>query len=441
MNQKERLELAKWVAARTKKAGANEASVEITYSRGVDVECRDQKIDKLEESTQSNLALRVFLDNRYSSNSTNDLRKESLEKFIDEAVAMTKYLSEDPYRTLPDPKYYEGLNSSIDLKIRDGSYDSVSSDRRVKMARDIEDDALGRSDKIISCSSFFGDGVFESVKVHSNGFEGTRSSSIFQAGVSVGVDDGQGGRPSGYDYRTYRFIKDLPTADVFGKRAVDRALARIGQAKIDSGTYDVIIENMARASVLGALQDPLSGRNLQQKNSCFDGKLGEQVFSELLTVSEDPHIPGALGSQLYDDDGMPCKKRTIIDKGVLKEFLINWYYSRKLGVEPTGGDLTNVVFNLGERSCDEMVKGLERGVFITGFIGGNSNPTTGDFSFGITGHLVEGGQLVKPINEMNISGNILEFWKHLVELGNDPHPYSSLMRPSMYFKEVNLTGV
>jgi len=441
MNQKERLELAKWVAARTKKAGADEAKVEITYSRGVEVECRDRKIDKLEESTQNGLTLRVFLDNRYSTNSTNDLRKESMEKFIDEAVAMTKYLGEGPFRTLPDPKYYEGLDSSIDLNICDKGYDSVTSDQRVKIAREIEDDTLSRSDKIVSCSSSFGDGVFESVQVHSNGFEGARRSSIFQAGVSIGVDDGQGGRPSGYEYRTYRFIKDMPAADVFGKLAVERALARIGQTKIESGSYDVIIENLARASVLGALQEPLSGRNLQQKNSCFDGKLGEQVFSELLTVSEDPHIPGALGSQLFDSDGMPCKKRTIVDKGVLKEFLIDWYYSRKLGVEPTGGDLSNVVFSTGKRSLDDMIKSMERGVFITGFIGGNSNPTTGDFSFGIVGHLVEGGKLTKPINEMNISGNILEFWKHLVELGNDPHPYSSLMRPSMYFKEVNLTGV
>ncbi|MEE8577158.1 MAG: TldD/PmbA family protein [candidate division Zixibacteria bacterium] len=441
MNQKERLELAKWVASRTKKGGADEAAVEIFYARGVEVECRDRTIDKLEESTQNGLTLRVYLDNRYSTNSTNDLRKESMEKFIDEAVAMTKYLSEDPYRTLPDPKYYEGLDNSIDLKICDKGYDDISSEQRVKLARDMEDDALSRSDKLVSCSSSFSDGVFESVKVHSNGFDGTRRSSIFQAGVSVGVDDGQGGRPSGYDYRAYRFLKDIPPADTFGKLAVDRALARIGQTKIESGSYDVIIENLARTSVLGALQQPLSGRNLQQKNSCFEGKLGEQIFSENLTVSEDPFIPEALGSQLYDDDGMPRRKRTIIDKGVLKEFLINWYYSRKLGVEPTGGGISNVVFGLGKRSLDEMIKSMERGIFITGFIGGNSNPTTGDFSFGIVGHLVEGGKLAKPINEMNISGNILEFWKHLVEVGNDPHPYSSIMRPSMYFKEVSLSGV
>lgn len=439
MNQKERLELARWVAARTKKAGAAEAGVDISYSRGVDVECRDRKIDKLQESTQNGLTLRVFLNNRYSTNSTNDLRKDALEKFIDEAVAMTKYLSEDPYRTLPDPRYYQGLKD-VDLKICDGSYDEISSELRVKRARDMEDDALSRTDKIVSCESSFGDGIFESVKVNSNGFEGTRRSSIFQAGVSVGVDDGQGGRPSGYDYRSARFIKNLPSADVFGKLAVDRALARIGQTKIESGSYDVIIENLARASVLGALQEPLSGRNLQQKNSCFEGKLGEQVFSENLTVNEDPFIPEGLGSQHYDDDGMPCRKRTIIDKGVLKEFLIDWYYSRKLGVEPTGGGLTNVVFGLGTRSLDEMIKSMQKGVFITGFIGGNSNATTGDFSFGIVGHLVEGGQLVKPINEMNLSGNILEFWKNLAEVGNDPHPFSSLMRPSMYFKEVSLSG-
>lgn len=439
MTNKEKLELAKWVVAQAKKAGANEAAVDLASSRQIEIEYRQAKMDKLQESTENGLNLSVFADNRYSSHSTNDIKKESLGKFVEEAVAMTKYLSEDPLRTLPDPKYYQGMKE-VDLGIADSNYDAVTSDQRVKLAREIEEYTLPLSDKILSCTSSFNDGIYESVKVHSNGFEGSRLSTVFSAGVEVAVTDGKGGRPSSWDWKTVRRFKDLPTADTYGKFAVERALARVGGEKMESGSYDVIVENRARTSLLSALQGPISGRNLQQKNSCLEGKLGQKIFSDKLTIVDDPFIKGALGSRTYDDDGFPTRKRFLVEKGVLKEYLIDWYYSRKLGVEPTGGSPTNVTFELGTRSLDEMVKGMQKGVLITGFIGGNSNSTTGDFSYGIFGSYVEDGKLVKPISEMNISGNILEFWSQLVELGNDPYQYSSIQRPSMYFKDVALSG-
>ncbi len=439
MNNKERLELARWAVAQAQKAGADEAAVDLSNSREIEIEYRDKKLDKLQESTQNGLNLRVYAKNRYSSNSTNDVRKESLGKFVEESVAMTKYLGEDPYRTLPDPKYYEGLRTDK-LGICDPDYDSVTSDDRVRLAREIEEHSLGKTDKLLYSASGYSDGIYESVKVHSNGFEGSRRSTVFSAGVEVAVTDDKGGRPSSWDWKTVRNYKDLPASETYGELAVKRALARVGGEKIESGAYDVIVENRARTSLLSALQGPLSGRNLQQKNSCLEGKLGQKVFSELLTVTDDPFVKGALGSRHYDDDGFPCRKRIIIDKGVINEYVIDWYYSRKLGVEPTGGGICNITFALGNRSLDEMIKGMEKGVLINGFIGGNSNPTTGDFSYGIFGSYVENGQLVKPISEMNISGNILEFWNQLAEMGNDPYQYSSIMRPSMYFKEVSLSG-
>ncbi len=439
MNNKERLELAHWTAEQAKKAGASEAAVWVGSGREIDIECREGRIDKLQESTSNGLSLSVYLNGRYSSNNTNDLRKDTLGRFIEEAVAMTKYLGEDPYRSLPDPKYYEG-RQEIDLDLCDKNYDSVSSDQRVKLAREVEDHAMSLSDKIVSCTAYYSDGMYESARVHSNGFEGSARSTIYTTGVDIGVTDDKGTRPRGAEWKSVRHFQNLPAPGTYGDIAVERALACIGQTKMESGSYDIVVENRTRPSLIGALQGPMSGSNLQQKNSCLEGKLGEQVFSELLTVKEDPFIKGALGSGLYDADGFPCRKRTIIEKGVLKEFFIDWYYSRKLGVEPTGGDATNVIFELGERSLDEMIKSLDRGILITGFIGGNSNSTTGDFSFGITGTYVEGGKLIKPINEMNISGNILEFWKQLSEVGNDPYEYSSLMRPSMTFKGASLTG-
>ncbi|UCD63664.1 MAG: TldD/PmbA family protein [Candidatus Zixiibacteriota bacterium] len=440
MNKNEKLELAGWVIAEAKKNGADEAAVNVNNSREIEIEFRERKIEKLQESTQNGLSLAIYTKGRYSNNSTNDLRRESLGRFVAESVAMTKYLGEDPYRSLPDPKYYKGLKD-IDLKNCDPGYQQVTSDQRVKMAAALEDEALSLSDRIVSCSSSFSDGMYESVKVHSNGFEGSSRSTFFSCYVDVTIKDDQGGRPNGWDWKGGRYFGDLPEPKGMARFAVDRALAKLGQTKIESGVYEMIVENRARTSLLGALQGPMSGRNLQQKNSCLEGKLGQKVFSDKLTVIDDPFIEGGFSSRLYDSDGFPARRRVLIDKGVLKEFVIDWYYSRKLGVEPTGGNISNVVFELGNRSLDEMVKDMKKGILVNGFIGGNSNSTTGDFSFGITGTLVEDGKLIKPVNEMNVSGNLLQTWSSLIEMGNDPYMYSSLRRPSMYFKDISFTGV
>lgn len=439
MNIKEKLELAHWAVAESKKAGADDVAVDIGNSRDIEVSCREGKLEKLQESTQNGLNLSIYANHRYSSHSTNDLRRTTLPRFISEAVAMTKYLSEDEYRTLPDPKLYEGRND-IDLALADPDYDAVTSDERVKIAMELERATRSQSDKIISCTSGFSDSYSESVKVHSNGFEGSRRSTSFSCGVEVTVDDGKGGRPEDWEWKTVRFRRDIPETEVMAKVAADRALAKIGQEQLPSGVYDMLVENRTGGRILGALRSPMQASALQQKNSFLDGKLGEQIASDKLTWVDDPFIKSALGSRLYDGEGIATKRRVMIDKGVLKQFYIDNYYGRKLGMEPNSGAATNVVFELGTRSLDEMIAAMKRGVLVRTFIGGNNNSTTGDFSYGIMGHYVENGKIVSPVNEMNISGNSQELWKRLVEMGNDPYVYSSFQRPSMYFTDVEFSG-
>ena len=131
----------------------------------------------------------------------------------------------------------------------------------------------------------------------------------------------------------------------------------------------------------------------------------------------------------------------MIEAGVLKEFFINWYYSRKLGWEPTSGSSSNLVIPPGPRSVREIMKDLGRGILINGFIGGNSNPTTGDVSIGITGHLFENGEPVQAVAEMNIADNHLAFWHKLIEVANDPFLYSSFRSPSLVFENVVVSGM
>jgi PmbA protein len=192
---------------------------------------------------------------------------------------------------------------------------------------------------------------------------------------------------------------------------------------------------------LGGFLEAMNGRNIQQKQSFLADKKGQQVGSKNFTLFDDPFIIGGLGSRLYDGDGFAAKQATKIEAGVLKDFYIDWYYSKKLGWEPTTGGSSNLIIPPGKRTVEDIMKDLGRGIFITGFIGGNSNSTTGDASIGILGKLFEGGLPVQTVAEMNIADNHLKFWHKLTEVANDPWLYSSFRMPSLVFTDVVVSGV
>ena len=160
----------------------------------------------------------------------------------------------------------------------------------------------------------------------------------------------------------------------------------------------------------------------------------------MLTLTDDPFKVRGLASRLYDGEGLPAKHMSPISNGVLNDYYINWYYSRKLGVEPSTGSPSNLSMPMGDRSVAQVMGDLKRGILITGFIGGNSNSTTGDFSIGISGHLFENGEPVQAIAEMNIADNHLEFWNKLVATGNDPWQWGAWNLPSLVFEDVVVSG-
>ncbi len=440
MKTKDRLELAHWVASTAKANGATEIAVDIANSRGVEVEYRDGQLDKIKESTQNSLNINVYADNKFSGHSTNDLRRDSLGKFVKEAIAMTKYLTEDKFRQLPDSKYYQNIKD-VELDIIDNDYDSIDANQRVKYARDLQSQTAAKSDKIISSTAGYYDNDSESVKVHSNGFEGIRRQTSFSIGVEVTVADKDGKRPSDWNYATTRYLKDSPDLDVLSSGVLEKALAKVGQEKVASGTYDMVIHNRAGGKPIYPLLSPMGARAIQQKRSFLDGMKGEKIASDKFTLIDDPFIKRGMGSRHYDSEGISTRNRTLVKNGVLQDYLIDSYYGRKLGWEPTGGSTTNLVFEYGDQSLEEIIKSISHGILVTSFMGGNTNGTTGDYSWGVAGQLIENGQIVKPVSEMNISGNLIELWSSLVAMGNDPYMYSSVRRPSMMFKDIKFSGL
>jgi PmbA protein len=436
------LEQAKEVVQKAKKLGAQGVRASLGRSRNSEVEWRDGKLDRLRESTSMSVGVTLFVDGRYSSNSSSDLRPEALDAFLKEAVAMTRVLAQDKHRKLPDPARFKDRFGG-DLKIFDDKGSAaVTAVNRRKTASDLEAAARSgpKADKIISVTSSCSDTVSESAKATSNGMEGTRQSSTFVVFTETSVKDEGDRKPEGWYYAVTRHRDKLPTVEVGGE-ATRRAFMDVGAKPEKSGQFDCIIENRVAGRLLRGLFGPLSGRSIQQKRSFLADKMGQEVLGKVLNITDDPFVVGGLGSGTYDGEGMSLKKIPVFEKGVLRTFYLDTYYASKLGKEPTTGGQSNLVFSTGDKDLEGLLKVMGKGILVTGFSGGNSNSATGDFSIGIRGQWIENGKIVRPVAEMNLAGNHLKFWKRLAELGNDPNPSSSWLTPSLRFEKIQFSGV
>ena len=309
-------------------------------------------------------------------------------------------------------------------------------------ARAIEEVSLERGgEKVISVEATSYDSYYEEYVKTSNGFTGSVAATYYQKGASVTIQDEGDRRPNGGYYISSHIKDDLPDSKEVGRLAAERTLNLLGSKKIATEVLPVIIENRAAPRVLNGFLQALTGQNLQQKRSFLAGMKDQQVGSKVFTLVDDPHIIRGMGSKHYDDDCFAAVRRDIVKEGRLLEYFIDWYYSRKLECEPTTSWPANLILPPGNRSLEEIMKDLGRGIFITDFIGGNSNSTTGDFSVGIIGQLFDKGQFVHPVSEMNIADNHLKFWNKLAEAANDPWIYSSYRIPSLVFKDVVVAGI
>lgn len=440
MTKEEKYSIAKWAMEHAVQNGAQHARVSINNNNSSSIEVRDEKIDKLQEANQNSMRISLYVDNKYSSISTNRLNnKEELAKFIEEAIAGTRYLAEDPARTLPDSsRYYMG--GGADLKTLDGDFASVDPQQKVKDAFDLEKEVLGSDERIVSVTTSYRDGLYGNVMVASNGFEGDTQNSYYSLYATVSVQDGDA-RPRGFWGESAIFNRELEREGI-GKTALKKALDKLGQKKIASGKMPMIVENRQVAGqIVRPLISALNGSAIQQKNSFLIDMIGKQIGSGLLTIEDDPFIISGRGSRHFDGEGVAMKKRTIVDGGVLRSYYIDTYYGNKLEMEPNSGETTNLVFKPGEKDLDGLLAEISRGILVTGFNGGNSNGSTGDFSYGIEGFLVEKGELIQPVAEMNITGNFKEIWNNLVAVGSDVWTQSSWMMPTLVFDKIDFSGI
>lgn len=438
------LDLAAHASDYAQRQGAQAVSVSAARSRSVELERRDGQLERLRESASAGLTLALYVDGRYSTHATSDLRWPALQAFIERAVPMTRLLSPDPHRGLTAPALYQG-RADADLDLCDPTFHNVTPAQRLAAVAAIEDGAREAAAacgaQVNSLSAAYSDTWSRSVLLHSNGFEGQREATLFSASASASLQDPNGKKPSDSEWRSARYRADLPD-DLrgIGAEAVARARRRIGQARLPSASMTLAVDNRAARPLVSHWMRGLYGPAIQQRRSFLLDRLGQPVGNPRFSLREEPFIPRGFGSATYDSDGIPTRPRPITEGGVLQTFLIDTYYARKLGQTPTGGGTTNLILAPGARDQAAIIRDIPRGVLVTGFLGGNSDTTRGDFSHGILGFAIEDGAVTTPIGEMNITDSHASLWDRLAEVGADLYTASALQTPTLVFEGVSVSG-
>lgn len=419
--------------------GCTAAKVLLYANSHSEFSLRDGQVEKLQQASENGLSIDLFVDGRYGNYSTNRLVPGEVERFIENGIASTRYLAVDEHRILPDPeRYYHG--SLPDLKLFDPRFYEIDPDVKLGLARSAAEEVMGTDDRIISVSTSYLDGEDNLFRLTSNGFEGESSSSWFSLSAEVSMKGEGESRPAAGWYEQTLFFDELPKTG-YGRQALERATRKLGQRKVESGSYTMVVDRLVSRQLLAPLMNALKGGNLQQNNSFLLDKLHAQVGSSLLNLRDEPHLQGAFGARYFDAEGVATHPRDVFHDGVLQTYFINTYNAHQMGVSPTISNPSLLVMQQGTKDLSGLVGDVERGVLVTGFNGGNCNSSTGNFSYGIEGFLIEHGQLTVPLGEMNVTGNMLSLWASLVAVGNDARTCSSWRIPSLVFEGVQFSGL
>ncbi|OAV63988.1 TldD/PmbA family protein [Bacteroidales bacterium Barb6] len=431
-------DLAQWAMDLARKNGCQASRISLYAGSSTSFEVRDMKIDRLQQAAENGLSICLFVDGRFGSYSTNRLDKAELEKFIKDGIDATRYLAEDKARTLPDTSlYYQG--GSPDLQLCDPKFDTLQPDDKAALAMNACNEIMGRDSRIISANASFSDEQESRYMAASNGFEGETSHTEYALAAGVSIRGEGEARPEA-DWYDSSIFYDTLVKDGIGTKALERVLRKIGQRKTASGKYAMLLDNTVSSRVLSPLINALYGSAIQQNNSFLLNKLGEKVAGGNVTLTDEPHIVKAFGARYFDNEGVATRTLPVFENGVLKTYFIDTYYANKMKVKPTVSSPSVLTMPLGSKDLEALITGINKGIWVTGFNGGNNNSTSGDFSYGVEGFLIENGKPVQPVSEMNITGNILDLWSNLTEAGNDPRLSSAWRIPSLLFAGVDFSG-
>lgn len=417
----------------------SQAEARLVLLRNVEetVSVINQKLDKQQRGESQSMAVTLYIDGREGFFYTNVFDDEPLRRFVQRSIDMTRLLAPDEARGLVSPeRYYKG--DGVPLLNFDESLEHTSTDVKQELAFANNAEVYGKDDRLISVESRYVDMTHQAHFLTSNGFSASVSKTRCTLSTIVSVQGEGDARPMDGWGQSRLFLRDLPTSGI-GDIALQRSLRKIGQRPVKAGHYTMVLESPVAPSLLHPLFSAMGGQALQQHASFLEGKLGEKIGSDLLDVVDNPHLPGTRGASYFDYDGAATQVRKVFDHGKLCTYFIDTPMSRKLKMPPTTQSIHHIIQTPSQFSLDEVLRQQGECILVTDFNGGNCNPVTGHFSYGIEGFLCRDGIYVQPICGMNITGNMLDLWQNLIQVANDADPYETELIPSLVFRDVSFS--
>jgi PmbA protein len=443
-------ELAAGVVSRAMKAGASAAEAVIREATEFSTVVRLGQVETLKESGSRSIGMRVFLGQRSASTYSSDFTEDGISRLIQGAFDLARVTSEDPYAGIPEASQLGSIQG--DLKLYYDDVYSLPPEERIDYARRAERAALDADPRMKnSDGGSFDAALGYKVLANSHGFLGEfrRSySSVYAAPIA---QDESGAMQRDCWFSMARTLKKLESPESVGREAARRTLRRLGARKIASTHAPIVLDPLVAGSILDNIFEAVNGDAVYRQSSFLSGKLGEKVAADDITIIDDGTIPEGFGTGPFDDEGIPTQRTPVIENGILKSYLLNTYTAKKLGLKTTGNAARGLAGNpgissgnfflqKGQRTPQQIIGDIKRGLYIVQFLGFGVNMVTGDFSRGASGLWIENGELTYPVEEITVAGNLREMLNNISEIGNDLEFRGSTAAPTLRIDGMTIAG-
>lgn len=431
-------QLARDVLAHARLKGASACEVDVSEGFGQSVSVRCGEVETIEHNREKGVGVSVYVGQRRGHASTSDFSPRALRETVEAALNIARFTAEDDCAGLPEPELL--ARETMDLQLYHpwelSVEDAIELARRCEAAAFDVDERISNSEGATISTQ---QGQF--VAANSLGFMGGYPTSRHYIACSVIAGEQEAMQRDDW-YTTHRDAARLDSPESVGQRAARRALARLEPRKIVTGSYPVIFEAPLAAGLLGNFVQAVSGGALYRKSTFLLDHLGKPVFPGFFQLSERPHLPGGLASSPFDNDGVATRDREVVRDGILEGYFLSVYSGRKLGMPSTGnaGGSHNLILRPGEHDLEGLLRLMGRGVLVTELLGHGVNYVTGDYSRGAAGFWVEDGQIVHPVEEITIAGNLKDMFRNLRAVGRDVQVRGSKQTGSLLLEAMTVAA-
>jgi PmbA protein len=442
-------ELAQDIVKRALAGGVTDAECTISEGEEFGANVRMRELETLTEAGSRGAGLRILIGTKTGASYTSDLSREGIELLVKSAIELADITTEDPHAGLPDADELGSLEGDLGLFSADVA--SLETGIKIDAAKRAEEASLAADPRIFnsnggSFDTYAGRQVF----ANSRGFAGEYRSSYCSISASPVAREGESMERDSWSHSARRFA-DLESPEYVGRKAAERALRRLNPVKVETQKVPVVFEPRIARTLLESVFEGVHGMSIYRHESFFAGKLGQKVAGENVTIVDDGTIPGLFGTSPFDDEGVCSRRTSIIERGVLKNYLLNTYAARKLGMKTTGNasrGLTgnagighgNFYLEKGVQTPEQIIAGVANGFYVTQLMGFGVNIVTGDYSQGASGLWIRNGELAFAVSEVTIAGNLKDMLMGIEAVGSDLEFRGSLAAPTIKIGEMTVAG-